>query len=114
MAPVICQLITRLSTARLCEERDDKTEDASSVFPEFVFPSSGRTQKLESAGLRQNQGLQRLGGTGQMTQSQPLPFPETRPFPLDTSSQAFFPKPPAWPLVKETRDRWLLRDPGDR
>lgn len=48
VAPVICLLITRLSTARLFEERDDKTErDSGSAFPEFDFSSSVRTYKLE-------------------------------------------------------------------
>lgn len=52
VAPIICQLITRLSTARLCEERDDKTEkDSEQCLSEFVFPSSGRTDRLEWAGL---------------------------------------------------------------
>ena len=47
-APVICLLITRLSTARLCEERNDKTErDSGKAFPEFCFSSSGRACKPE-------------------------------------------------------------------
>ena len=43
---------------------------------------------------RQNQGPLPLGRTGLMTQSQPFPFPEDRPFLLATSSPAtHFPKP---------------------
>lgn len=40
-------------------------------------------------------GLLPWGGTGLMAQSQPLPFSETRPFALPTSSQAtLFSNPP--------------------
>lgn len=62
--------------------------------PSLFFPHLGGPRSWSRQVLRQNQGLQRLGGTGRMTQSQPLPFPETRPFPLATSSQALFSQTP--------------------
>jgi hypothetical protein len=85
-APVICQLITCLSTAR---RETKRRETRSSASPEFVFLSSGRTYKLDQSGsVLWNQGPLPKGRTALMTQSLPLPFPEARPFPLTTRRRA--------------------------
>lgn len=90
--------------------------DSEQRLSEFVFPSSGRTKSRSRQVPRQNWEPLPLGRTGLMTQRQTRPFPEARPFPLASGSQpgCSFLKPPAWPLVKKTGDRWLLREPGDR
>lgn len=97
-APVICLLITRLSTARLCKERNDKTErDSGKAFPEFCFSSSGRAYKPEYA----IPGAPTLGQNWSNDAEPVLPFPrgQTLPsHPLATKQPGYsFPQIPVWP-----------------
>lgn len=67
-----------------------RRETQSTAVQSLFFPHQGEPTSWSW----QNQGLLPLSRTGLRTQSQPLPFPETRPFPLATSSPAtHFPDP---------------------
>lgn len=105
-APVICQLITRLSTASLCKETIRLREGgpAQTPFLDFAFPSSSERIYVSRSRQvsRQCQGLLPLCRTCLMTQSQPVHLLGSRPLPGDPS-----PMPRHWPksLGVESRNK---------
>lgn len=114
VAPVICQLITRLSNSQAV--RDDKTErDSEQRLSRVCFSLIWENQKLESAGSEAEPGAPILGSnwSNDTEKDSPLPRGQTLPLGYRQLGCSFL-KPPAWPLVKKTEDRWLLREPGDR